>query len=71
MQKWEYLEVEVERPYAHAVNNQRLEWDRQGKKPLFLQYANELGTQGWEMCGIAGSDSRTYFIVYFRRPCGQ
>lgn len=80
MQKWEYLEVEVAKrnfasgPMAERVNdrpNLRAVGEKKMDYPRFYQFANELGEQGWEMCGIAGSDDRNFFVAYFRRPSTQ
>ena len=75
MQKWEYLEVVVgfmgeKSMAAERVNDQTTRNLKKGDKeyPKFYKLANELGEQGWEMCGIAGSDSRRDFVAYFRRP---
>ncbi len=66
MQTWEYLFVRVDmarnsrRP--RAVNGEQLQNWKQG--PTIIEFANELGEQGWELIGasVAG------FEFVFKRP---
>lgn len=77
MQKWEYLEITVRASggftpewEAEMLNHEYvyLAVKKVGRHPPFRRIANELGGEGWEMCGTAVSDGRDRSVVYFRRP---
>jgi hypothetical protein len=78
MQKWEYVEVTVRTMggftpewEAEQLNGEYMYLDavkKGGGHPPFRRIANELGGQGWEMCGTVVSDGRDRSVVYFRRP---
>ena len=75
IQQWEYLETIVKTRgfgppvlIVHEVNGQTALRDA-GKKGreflIFYEFANELGKEGWEMCGVIGSTE--VFRAFFRR----
>jgi hypothetical protein len=67
--KWEYLEV--------IVSHRKWE-DSMGRSgnlatvPSGLSHCaallNQLGDQGWELTGIAGSESTSYYRAFLKRP---
>lgn len=73
MQKWEYLDVYVDREVAKVtaykvrlVNGQELpNWS---KGPHYIQYLNTLGQQGWELLSVWGTAGGTIELFHFKRP---
>jgi hypothetical protein len=64
MQRWEYLFVDVARTgEVYSVNGQTVVH----QKWLRYVYANQLGSQGWELVGTVSSESSTYQLI-FKRP---
>lgn len=71
MQKWEYLQVRVERIQeqltVYANSKQIMKKSDSGFRTDFLLYINSLGEQGWEM--INAQDREYGFESYFfKRP---
>ena len=59
---WEYLEVRRGGNHARSINGQDLpNWK---KGPLFWDFVNELGAEGWDLAAVDATD--TSWI--FKRP---
>jgi hypothetical protein len=57
--QWEYFVVEHESPTRVRFYV--------GKELKYMTLA-DLGDDGWELCGIAGSESMKFHFLYFKRP---
>ncbi len=72
MQKWEYLEIRISGPeWADSRGNTgRLEEVRlhSTKWRSIAPYMNEIGSEGWELAGIAADESLNSYVMYFKRP---
>ena len=75
MQRWEYLEVQVHAQRWLDSLGRRGELPREsvfedGSPYLYSSAAllNELGEQGWELAGVAGSTGVDYHKLLLERP---
>jgi hypothetical protein len=72
MQKWEYLITEADYFRVCRVDGQDLPFrkDAEGKsaRPSWVDYAKELGEQGWELAGISTGSTQDRFTAFFKRP---
>jgi len=66
MQKWEYLFVGIQYEKGdyrvRFVSGQEMKGWQKGTS--FLEFANKLGEEGWEMCAF----SDYYLLISFKRP---
>ncbi len=66
MQKWEYLQVVV--VWGKVCEVDGVEKYRTDKGPHISTCLKQWGEEGWEVCGVAGSDSRVDYTVFLKRP---
>jgi hypothetical protein len=65
MQKWSYKRAEV------GVGNLIYVVDGTAARPARQtvdSYLMEVGAEGWELTGVAGTDSSAVHTLYFKRP---
>jgi hypothetical protein len=70
MQCWEYLTV------AYLSNSWSDSLGRRGELPSGFDYytgdptglLNDLGEQGWELCGVASKNGNNVYQLFLKRP---
>jgi hypothetical protein len=66
MQKSEHMTVLVPN---HAIDDiDGVEKCRSGKGPHISTGLKQWGDEGWEVCGVAGSQSSGIYSVFLKRP---
>ena len=60
MQRWEHKAIEIRGRSAMVEFGD----DREDRETLLRQ----LGNEGWELAGVAGSDDHHNYTLYFKRP---
>lgn len=70
MQKWEYLTVGAKHGGIEFVDTKEVRGKDAKGKPvilLWVDYAKELGEQGWELAGVL-RDEEPAWRAFFKRP---
>jgi hypothetical protein len=72
MQQWEYRTAVVGGHDVFEVDGQDLPYRKNAKgrsvPQLWMDYAKELGEQGWELAGVICGDNQSNFTAFFKRP---
>ena len=66
MQKWEYMTVDCVDDKTWRINEIEQHAIRRG--PHISAGLRQWGDEGWEICGVAGSEHWGNFKVFLKRP---